>query len=178
MQPLLRQLYHTARHYTRQPEDAEDLVQDTIVRAYRAFDEFEPGTNFKAWVFRILTNLCINHHRRREHGPQQVAYEEVERDAETASSVHQSATALPSAALLEQVMDEEVEEAVGRLPVEFRSVVLLSDVQDLTYQEIATILGIPIGTVRSRLFRARRLLREALLDYALERGMVKESDVA
>lgn len=178
LQPILRPLYHTALSYLRDPQDAEDVVQDSIVRAYRAFDEFEPGTNFKAWVFRILTNLCINHHRRRENGPGHVAYEDAEREAEATASARQSATVLPVAALLEQVLDEEVERAVAGLPPEFRTVVILSDVQDFSYQEIASVLGVPIGTVRSRLFRGRRLLREQLATYAVERGILKESEVA
>lgn len=177
IRPLLKPLYNAALGFVRNPADAEDAVQDTILRAYRSFDQFEAGTNFKAWVFRILTNHCINRFRQREREPDAVAYDDVEREAEQTASGEVSATALPEPALFDRMLDEDVQKALDALPLEFRLVVVLSDLQEYTYREIADILGIPIGTVRSRLFRGRRLLRAALAEYALERGMIQESDL-
>lgn len=177
IEPLLKPLYNTALGYVRNPVEAEDAVQETVLRAYRSFHQFKAGTNFKAWVFRILTNHCINRFRRKERGPDAVGFDEVEREAELAGSQQQSDTVSPDAALFESMLDEEVQTALNELPIEFRTVVVLSDVRDFTYQEIADILQIPIGTVRSRLFRGRRLLRESLEKYARERGLIRETDV-
>ncbi|MBI2299142.1 MAG: sigma-70 family RNA polymerase sigma factor [Armatimonadetes bacterium] len=175
--PLLKPLYNSALGFVRDPSEAEDAVMDTVVRAYRSFDQFERGTNFKAWVFRILTNHCINRFRRREREPDAVAYDDVEREAEMLASQQQSPSVLPDEALLGRMLDEEVLEAVKGLPEEFRAVVVLSDLQEYTYREIADILAIPIGTVRSRLFRGRRLLQKALAGYAVERGLIQEADL-
>lgn len=177
VQPLLRPLYNAALGYVRDPVEAEDAVQETVVKAYRSFDQFQQGTNFKAWVFRILTNHCINRFRRSERQPDAVAFDDVEREAELAGSELLSAVTLPDAALMESMLDEEVQLALAKLPDEFRKVVVLSDIQDYTYREIAQILGVPIGTVRSRLFRGRRLLRESLGQYARERGLIEETDL-
>ena len=174
--PLLKSLYNTALGFTRNPTEAEDAVQETVLRAYRSFEQFKRGTNFKAWVFRILTNHCINRFRRKERGPEAVGYEDVEREAELAGSREQSATAVPETAVFDDLLGEEVQSAIAQLPEEFRVVVILSDLQDYTYREVADFLSIPIGTVRSRLFRGRRLLRELLEDYARERGIVREAD--
>ncbi|NUP99412.1 MAG: sigma-70 family RNA polymerase sigma factor [Armatimonadetes bacterium] len=177
IEPLLKPLYNTALSYVRNPAEAEDAVQDAVVRAYRAYDQFVPGTNFKAWVFRILTNHCINRFRREERGLEAVGYEDVEREAELAGSRLVPSSTDPDAALFDQMLDQEIQQALSSLPPEFRIVVVLSDLQEYTYQEIADILEVPIGTVRSRLFRARRLMRRALEKYALERGLIRESDV-
>lgn len=176
VQPLLRPLYNAALGYVRNPTEAEDAVAETVLRAYRAFDQFAAGTNFKAWVFRILTNHCINRFRSAERGPEAVAYEAVEREAEAAASARQPAGLEPEPALFDDLLGEEIQAALARLPAEFRTVVILSDVREFTYQEIADVLDIPLGTVRSRLFRGRRLLREMLADYARERGLVRETD--
>lgn len=174
--PLLKPLYNAALSFTRHPAEAEDAVQEAVLRAYRSFDQFERGTNFKAWVFRILTNHCINRFRRAERGVDAVGYEDVEREAELAGSREQSPTVAPETAVFDGLLGEEVQTAVASLPEEFRVVVILSDLQDYTYREIADYLGIPIGTVRSRLFRGRRMLRELLATYARDRGIVREAD--
>ncbi|MCC7492749.1 MAG: sigma-70 family RNA polymerase sigma factor [Fimbriimonadaceae bacterium] len=176
LQPLLKSLYNTALGYVRNPADAEDAVQDTVLRAYRAFGGFQPGTNFKAWLFRILTNYCINRFRRSERAVDAIAYEDVEREAELAGARLLTAADTPEPAIFDDLLDEEVEAAIASLPLEFRIVVVLSDLQDYTYQEIADIAQVPIGTVRSRLFRGRRLLRQALEQYARERGYLREMD--
>lgn len=174
--PLLKPLYNAALGFTRHPSEAEDAVQETVLRAYRSFDQFERGTNFKAWVFRILTNHCINRFRRKERGVDAVGYDDVEREAELAGSREQSPSVAPETAVFDGLLGEEVQSAIATLPEEFRVVVILSDLQDYTYREIADFLSIPIGTVRSRLFRGRRLLRELLDEYARERGIVREAD--
>jgi len=174
--PLLKPLYNTALGFTRHPTEAEDAVQETVLRAYRSFDQYRRGTNFKAWVFRILTNHCINRFRRKERGLDAVGFEEVEREAELAGSREQSPSVAPETALFDGLLGEEVQTAIASLPEEFRVVVILSDLQDYTYREIADFLGIPIGTVRSRLFRGRRMLRDLLETHAREHGIVREAD--
>lgn len=176
VQPLLGSLYHTALSFVRNPADAEDAVQETLLRAYRAFERFEHGTNFKAWLFRILTNYCINRHRRGERAPDSVAYHDIEREAEAAGARQQEWVGEPVAAVFDELLDEQIERAIDTLPMEFRAVLVLADLQDQSYKEIADQLSIPIGTVRSRLFRARRLMRDQLTDYALERGYIRERD--
>lgn len=175
LQPLLMPLYNAALAYLGHAQDAEDLVAETVARALRGFSQFESGTNFKAWVFRILTNLCINRHRHDVRTPETVGYDELEREADVAGSTLQARADLPDAALLAEVLDEEIEAALAGLSEEFRMVVILADVHELPYQEIAESLGIPVGTVRSRLSRGRHLLRRALAGYAAERGLTPES---
>lgn len=176
--PLLGPLYNAAYGFVHQRENAEDAVAETVARAWRAFEQFEAGTNFKAWLFRILTNLCINRFRREERGPETVAFEDLEREAERAGAARDGASSLPDAVVLGQMLDEEVETALRGLPEDYRMVVVLSDIHELSYLEIARALEVPVGTVRSRLFRGRRLLRRALADYALQRGLLRESDLA
>lgn len=160
LSPHLDALYRTARRMTRNADDAEDLVQDTALRAFRAFNQFEQGTNFRAWIFRVLTTTFIN--RQRAAGRQPVI-EPV--DEERASSVYDGVAddaPTPEAAVLARLTVEDIVRAMDTLPQEFASVVQLADVEGLDYQEIADALDIPIGTVRSRLHRGRRLLRSAL----------------
>lgn len=176
LEPLLRGLYNAALGYVRDRAEAEDAVQETVLRAYRSFDQWERGTNFRAWVFRILTNYCINRFRSRERGVDAVAFDEVEREAELAGSELVSSATQPDAAVFDGLLGEEVQRAIETLPMEFRAVLLLSDVHEYSYREIADILGIPIGTVRSRLFRARRMMRDELAGYARERGVIREGE--
>lgn len=179
LEPYRRQLYNSALNLTRHQDDAEDLTQDVLVRAYTSFHQFQRGTNFKAWLFRILTNTYINEYRRRRRAPTLVALEEVSFEAELELSQEQAdPSTLPERAVLSQVYDEEVETALQELPEEFRTVVLLSDVQEFSYQEISRMLKVPMGTVRSRLFRGRRQLRAKLEDYARKRGFLREGDHA
>jgi len=157
---------------TRNADDAEDLAQEVFVRAYSAFDQFQKGTNFRAWLFRILTNTFINRYRRRSREPQTTAWEDLNREAEAGASGGLSPEDQPEEALLATVSDEEVEAALEGLPEEFRMAVILSDIHEFAYQEIADVLQIPLGTVRSRIFRGRRLLRASLRPYAQKRGMI------
>ena len=172
--PLMPGLYSAALRMTRNPSDAEDLVQEAYLRAYRGFAGFEEGTNLKAWMYRILTNTFINSYRKRQREPVTVQEEDIEDwflyDRLGESGVESSA----EAAVLEKIPDEEVQAALEALPEGFRLAVLLADVEGFSYKEIAEILGIPIGTVMSRLHRGRRSLEKALWETVRERGLVTD----
>src|SRR5215471_15735413 len=172
--PHLGALHGTALRLTRNPRDAEDLVQDTVLRAYRYFDKFEPGTNAKAWLFRILTNTFINNYHARKRDLELALA--VAEEAETNDIVRQEAQLSardPEGAVASRLLSDDVVRALESLPAEFRLVVLLCDVEEFSYKEIADIMDCPVGTVMSRLFRARRLLQRALHDYAVEQGIIK-----
>jgi len=161
----------TALRLTRSREDAEDLAQEAIVRAYDAYDRFD-GTNFKAWMLRIVTNLYINRYRQRQRGPQFGSLED-----EGAIEPVSADTEIPDRVLFDNVVGAEVEEALNKVPEDFRMAVILSDIEGLSYQEIADITDVPIGTVRSRLARGRSMLRRALETYALKEGYLKKDAV-
>jgi len=167
-------LYGAALRLTRNSADAEDLVQDTYAKAFAAFHQFKPGTNLKAWLYRILTNTFINNYRKAQRQPM-TSGNEIE-DWQLAKAAEHQSVGLESAemAALEAMPDEAVKEALESLSPEFRAVVLLADVEGFSYKEIAEIMGTPIGTVMSRLNRARSALRVKLAAYAASRGLGKD----
>ncbi|MBC8102490.1 MAG: sigma-70 family RNA polymerase sigma factor [Cytophagales bacterium] len=171
MLPHLDALHRTAYSMTKNAGDADDLVQDTYLRAFQFFDQFQGGTNARAWLFRIMTNLYINNYRRRMREPERVSYDEMEdfflynrlSDAQGSGS-----GGSPEAEVVQRVQIDAIREAVNRLPEEYRATVILADLNEFSYQEISDMLEIPIGTVRSRLSRGRRLVQKALWAYSGE----------
>ena len=162
-------LYSAALRMTRNPADAEDLVQETYLKAYRSFEQFTPGTNLKAWLLRILTNTFINRYRRNARHRDTVDVHAVEpftvfRDVQDTD---------PEGSFFARIVDDEVLRAIDDLPPDFRETLVLSDLEGLPYADIATVLGVPVGTVKSRLFRARQVLQRRLYDYAVTMGYVR-----
>jgi RNA polymerase sigma-70 factor, ECF subfamily len=172
--PLLSNLYTAAYRLTRNASDAEDLVQETFLRAYRGFHQFEPGTNLKAWIYRILTNTFINSYRKKQREPQTVSDDEVEDWYLYSKMAEDGAEPSAEASVLESLPDEDVQEALSSLPEPFRFAVLLADVEGFSYKEIAEITEVPIGTVMSRLHRGRRALEKRLWNVVRERGLVRD----
>ena len=176
----LDQLYAAALRMTRNPSDAEDVVQETYAKAYSSFHQFTPGTNLKAWLYRILTNTYITSYRKKQRQPQLSDGENIE-DWQIARAASHTSSGLKSAetVALENLPDSDVKDALQQLSPDFRLAVFLADVEGFAYKEIAEIMGTPIGTVMSRLNRGRTQLRRLLSDYARDRGMrVKEDSRA
>jgi RNA polymerase sigma-70 factor (ECF subfamily) len=172
-------LYSAALRMTRNPAEAEDLVQETYLKAYRSFGTFQEGTNLKAWLYKILTNTFINTYRAKKRRPEQTELDEVED-----LYLYRRLGGLEAAAagrsaeeeVLDSFTDDEVKSALESLPEQFRLAVLLADVEGFAYKEIADILDIPIGTVMSRLHRGRKALQKALYDFGRERGLVAQTE--
>ncbi len=174
--PQLSHLYTSAFYLTEDKAEAEDLVQETYLRAFRFFDKFETGTNVRAWLLSILRNLFINRYRQKTREPQAVEYEKLDEAYE--SMVEQGENmgrGNPEHHFVSQMMDDEVEAALKGLPKEFRTAIVLVDIEELSYQETAQVMECPVGTVRSRVSRGRRVLQVALRDYALQRGLISQS---
>ena len=178
--PLMSQLYSAALRMTRNASDAEDLVQETYLRAYKGFDKFTQGTNLRAWMFRILTNNYINTYRKKQRRPAESELGDLEDlylyrrlGGETTGQLGRSA----EDELLDHLTEAEVKEAIESLPEAYRLAVLLADVEGFAYKEIAEILDVPIGTVMSRLHRGRKALQKELYDFAERRGLLPDADV-
>jgi RNA polymerase sigma-70 factor (ECF subfamily) len=175
--PLLDQLYGAAMRMTRNVADAEDLVQDTYARAFSSFHTFKPGTNLKAWMYRILKNTFINTYRKKQRRPQESSDDNVEDwQLYQAADHHPVGLRSAEAEALDDLPDDRVREALEALPATYREAVLLADVEGFSYKEIAEIMDTPIGTVMSRIYRGRAQLRKALADYASRMGITVEGD--
>jgi RNA polymerase sigma-70 factor, ECF subfamily len=171
--PYMPEMYAAALRMTRNRSDAEDLVQETFLRAYRGFAGFEEGTNLRAWLYRILTNAYINTYRKRQREPVTVSDDELPEWWLYEKLGGEAMEASAEARVLESLPDEDVQEALASLPEQFRLAVLLADVEGFSYKEIAEILDVPMGTVMSRLHRGRRALEKRLWDVMEERGLVR-----
>ena len=172
--PHLDALYRVALRLTGDPARAEDLVQDAMLKAYRSWRQYRPGTNAKGWLLTILRNTFINDYRRRKLEPVAMDLEA----AEPHAIFRDVAEADPEGAFFARIVDQKVIEAIDALPTEFREVLVLSDMEGLSYAEIADTLQVPMGTVKSRLFRARQILQRTLYDYAVEAGYVTRRGTA
>lgn len=164
-------LYNYALRMTNNPADAQDLVQETYLKAYRFWDKYELGTNIRAWLFRILKNSYINRYRKESKEPETVDFDDVQ-GYFTSVRLESSSSGDPQEAVFNNLLEDDVSKAIADLPDDFRTVVILCDIEGLTYEEIADFVDCPLGTVRSRLHRGRRLLRQRLLRYARDRGYV------
>jgi len=172
--PHLDSLYNTAYRMSRNAEDAEDLVQETFLKGYRSYAQFTPGTNLKAWLFKILKNTFINEYRRRQAAPPKSDFAEIEESFESQLAPGAAGQMKnPEEEALANAFDEDVQRALDLLPADYRMAVLLADIEGFSYREIAEILEIPVGTVMSRLYRGRKLLEEAMLRYAREHGYLR-----
>lgn len=171
--PHMDALFSAAYYMTRNEKDAEDLVQETFLKAFRHFDKYEPGTNCKAWLFRILTNTFLNKNRRSVRELSFIDEVEVGDQADAVATRDASAHLLdPEASFVSRMMSSTVREALESVPPDFRMAVILADLQDFSYKEIAEVMDCPVGTVMSRIYRGRRLLQKKLLDYAIQSGVI------
>lgn len=180
--PHLDSLFNLALSLTRNRKDAEDLVQEAFMRAYRFFDSYRSGTHIKAWLFRILRNTFINRYRARKIRPEEVDFGKIESTYEQmidATFIARQSPPSPEVALMDSVLDGEIQQAMDKLPEEYRTVVLLALMEEMSYKEISSALSIPIGTVMSRLHRGRKLLQADLVEFATRKGILgRDLDVA
>jgi RNA polymerase sigma-70 factor (ECF subfamily) len=169
-------LYNYALRMTNDPADADDLVQETFLKAFRFWDKYEQGTNIRAWLFRILKNSYINRYRKVSKEPDTVDYDDIQNFYATIRDDSADPNDLQQA-IFGNLLEDEVAGAIAELPEDFRTVVILSDIEGLPYEEIAEFVDCPVGTVRSRLHRGRKLLRARLVEYARERGYISDKTV-
>ena len=166
-------LYRTALRMTKNESDAEDLVQEAYVKAYRFWDRFEPGSNCRAWLFKIMTNIFINEYRSKSRSPMSVNVDELDDNFLYGQLAIDETTRNPEQELFSRIFDDDVKKAIESLPDDFRVVVVLAFLEGFSYQEIADIMDLQLGTVKSRLHRGRKLLQKALWDYAIKNGYIK-----
>lgn len=175
--PHMKSLYNAALYMTRNPHEAEDLVQETLMRAHRFWHRYQPGTNCKAWLFRIQTNTFINRNRKKQRTYSLI--ENADSDSELEHPTDDSGYySTPESEYMRKLFPAHVQAAVEELPEAFRLPVILADLQDFSYKEIAEIMDCPVGTVMSRLFRGRKRLQEKLFDYAVQQGIIDKSAAA
>ncbi len=173
--PHLDRLYSAAMRYTRDPTDAQDLVQETVAKAYRSFHQYRPGTNLKAWLYRILHTTYISMYRKAQRRPQESLQDEID-DFSFYDAVARPDTGSAEHAVLEALTSEQIKQAMADLPESFRMAVYLADVEGFAYKEIAEIMDTPVGTVMSRLHRGRKALQKALATYAASRGLIRDAE--
>lgn len=173
--PHMDALFNFALKMTGDSDEADDLVQETYLKAFRFFDKFEKGTNCKAWLFRIMKNTYINKYRKETKEPDKVDYEEVENFYENIKPSSTDSAHLEKD-IFDNLLDDELSEAINSLPDDFKTVVILCDIEGFTYEEIADFIDVPVGTVRSRLHRARKMLFTKLQKYASERGYISKDE--
>jgi RNA polymerase sigma-70 factor (ECF subfamily) len=173
--PHMDALYRTALRLTKNPSDAEDLVQEAFVKAYRFWDKFEPGSNCRAWLFKIMTNIFINQYRSKSRSPLQANLDDIDDSFLYGQLAAGDKGSDPEKELFAKVFDDDVKSAIESLPDDFRLVVILSFLEGFSYQEIAEIADLQLGTVKSRLHRGRKLLQKQLWDYAIKNGYIKDA---
>ncbi len=175
--PHMDALYRTALRMTKNEGDAEDLVQEAIVKAYRHWDKFEKGSNCRAWLFKIMTNIFINDYRSKSRAPVSVNVDDIDDNFLYGQLANLGPSETPEQALFAKVFDDDVRKAIEELPDDFRIVVILSFLEGFSYQEIADIVDLQLGTVKSRLHRGRKLLQKQLYEYAVRNGYIKDTAV-
>ena len=167
-------LYGTALRLTKNKQDSEDLVQETYLKAFQYYGSFQPGTNFRAWIFRILMNTFINSYHKKVRTPRSIEFSKVEYAIQDDLSPEEAESIVQNSQQFRQIFDDEIVQAIEEMPEDYRIAVLLCDIENFSYKEIAEILDVPIGTVMSRISRGRKILQKLLLDYARREGFLKK----